>query len=134
MTYPTYISILDLDTNNLTRLNITALDNSHNINSNGGYYFNGTMSFTVAGNKSVPNGAAGVYAINSQIYQAILVLARFNGLEWLTLPLLVISVLFFPSMRCILGDWGRMRLQQPRERREQQILNQHVQNRAHGTK
>jgi hypothetical protein len=105
MTNPTYISILDLDTNNLTRLNIPALDN---ISSNGGYYFNRTMSFTVAGNKSVPNGAAGVYANNSQIYQAILVLARFNGLEWLTLPLLVISVLFFPSMRCIFGDWGRM--------------------------
>ena len=47
LTHPTYISVLDLRTNNITTLDILAL---RNINPNGGYYFNGTMYFTVSGN------------------------------------------------------------------------------------
>lgn len=76
LTHPTYISVLDLKTNNITTLDIPAL---RNINPNGGYYFNGTMYFTVAGNESQSNGAAGVYAINTQTHQATLIIDSFYG-------------------------------------------------------
>ncbi|MCJ1227567.1 hypothetical protein MMC12_004223 [Toensbergia leucococca] len=76
LTHPTYISVLDLNTMNITTLDIPAL---RNINPNGGYYFNGTMYFTVIGNQSEPNGAAGVYAIDTKTYQATPILNSFYG-------------------------------------------------------
>lgn len=79
LTHPTYISILDSNTNNITKLNIPTLVN---ISLNGGYYFNGKMYFTVAGDESVPNAAAGVYAIHTKTYQATLVLDSFYGLRY----------------------------------------------------
>ncbi|KUJ23749.1 uncharacterized protein LY89DRAFT_726809 [Mollisia scopiformis] len=73
ISHPTYISILDLNTNDITTLDIPAL---YNINPNGGYYFNGTMYFTTVGNESVPNG---VYAINTETYKATPIINSFYG-------------------------------------------------------
>ena len=76
---PTYISVLDLKTNNITTLNIPALDS---INPNGGYYFDGQMYFTTAGNKSEPIGAPGIYAIDTTTYQATPIVNNFFGLQF----------------------------------------------------
>ena len=76
MTHPTYISILDLETDNVTTLDIPEL---RYINPNGGYYFAGQMYFTVSGNQSVPNGTPGVYIIDTTTYKATPVINSFFG-------------------------------------------------------
>ena len=78
-TPPTYISVLDLKTNNITTLYIPALRYN---NPNGGYYFNGTMYFTVQGNKFDPSGAPGVYAIDTTTHQATSIINSFYGLKF----------------------------------------------------
>lgn len=80
LTHPTYISVLDLKTNNITTLDLPAL---RNINPNGGYYYNHTMYFTVSGNQSQPNGAPGIYAISTTSpYATTPILDSFYGLQY----------------------------------------------------
>ena len=81
LTPPRGVSILDMATNNIQTIDIPAL---RNINPNGGYYFNGTMYLTVAGNQTVPNGAPGIYAIDTQTHAATPILNSFYGLKFQT--------------------------------------------------
>ena len=74
---PTYVSILDLKTNKITTPDIPGL---RNINPNGGYYFEGKMYFTVLGNQSVPNGAPGIYAVDTTTYVVTPILNSWFGL------------------------------------------------------
>lgn len=73
------ISILDLATNSIQTIDIPAL---RNITPNGGYYFNGTMYLTVAGNVTLPNGAPAIYAIDTKTHAATAILNSFYGLKF----------------------------------------------------
>ena len=73
---PTYVSILDLKTNEITTPDIPGLQN---INPNGGYYFEGKMYFTVVGNESVSNGAPGIYAVDTTTYMVTPILNSWFG-------------------------------------------------------
>ena len=79
LTPPTTISILDLATNEIQTIDIPGL---RSINPNGGYYFNGTMYLTVAGNLTLPNGAPAIYAINTTTHTATPILNNFYGLKF----------------------------------------------------
>ena len=76
LTYPTFISILDLRTNNVTTPDIPAM---RNINPNGAYYFAGKMYFAIAGNQSEPNGAPAIYTIDTTTYEAEPIINNFFG-------------------------------------------------------
>ncbi|MDI1493085.1 MAG: hypothetical protein OHK93_004871 [Ramalina farinacea] len=75
-TYPTFISILDLRTNNVTTPDVPAF---RNINPNGAYYFAGKMYFAIAGNQSEPNGAPAIYTIDTTTYEAEPIINSFFG-------------------------------------------------------
>ena len=81
LTPPRGVSILDLATKKIQTIDIPAL---RNINPNGGYYFNGTMYLTVAGNLTLSNGAPGIYAIDTKTHSATLILNSFYGLKFQT--------------------------------------------------
>ena len=76
-TPPTYVSILDLKTNTIITPDIPSL---RNVNPNGGYYFQGKMYFAIAGNTSAPNGAPGVYAVDTITYAVTPLLNSWFGL------------------------------------------------------
>ena len=73
---PTYVSILNLNTNEIVTPDIPGL---RNINPNGGYYFQGKMYFAVVGNQSVPNGAPGIYAVDTATYEVTPILNSWFG-------------------------------------------------------
>lgn len=73
---PTYVSILDINTNTITSPDIPDLNN---VNPNGGYYFQRKMYFTIAGNQSVPNGAPGIYAVDTTTYAVTPILNSWFG-------------------------------------------------------
>ena len=75
-TPPTYVSILDLETNKIVTPDIPGL---RNINPNGGYYFQGKMYFTVTGNESISNGAPGIYAVDTTTYMVTPILNSWFG-------------------------------------------------------
>lgn len=100
---PTYVSILDLGTNTVTTPDIPGL---RNVNPNGGYYFEGKMYFAIAGNQSVPNGAPGVYAIDTVTYEVTPILNSWFGetiefvddLTWVKCGVAAQPNLFFSSL------------------------------------
>lgn len=75
-TPPTYVSILDLTTNKIITPDISGL---RNISPNGGYYFEGSMYFTVVGNESESNGAPGIYAVDTTTYMVTPILNSWFG-------------------------------------------------------
>ena len=73
---PTYVSLLDLNTNNITTLDLPGL---RSLNPNGAYYFQGKVYFAVVGNQSASNGSPGIYAVDTTTLQVTPILNSWFG-------------------------------------------------------